>query len=154
MPSCIEMKLRLSGKTEVYRCELLHYEPGFGILRYLIDREYDINGFRLAPGDETVAFYWENRPYTLYLWRTRTGGNAYYFNIADQVALSPRKFVWRDLTVDVLVDERGAQLLDEDELPVDLAPDLARYIRRATAHVLDMHREIIPAASSLIPPFA
>jgi len=41
MPSCLETKLTLSGERSNYPCELLHYEEDFGILRYIIDSEYD-----------------------------------------------------------------------------------------------------------------
>ena len=56
---CIEKKILLSGDVHTYSCELLHYENGFGILRYIIDREYDVHGVKLSPGDETIALYWE-----------------------------------------------------------------------------------------------
>jgi hypothetical protein len=154
MPSCLETKLTLSGETKTYPCELLHYETGFGVLRYIIDREYDIAGLKLAPGDETIALYWEDRPYTVYIWRRKAGERAYYFNIADKVSLSPRSFVWRDLAVDVLVDDRGLHILDEHELPADIDPGLARSIRSATALVMSNHRAIIEEADAAVQRYA
>ncbi len=68
MHACLEKKLTLAGKIETYSCDLVSLRNGIGILRYVIDREYDVAGFRLAPGDVTLAVYWENRPYTLYVW--------------------------------------------------------------------------------------
>jgi len=102
MPLCIETKLTLSGETKTYRCELLHFGSGFGVLRYVIDREYDVHGVVLAPGDETIALYWEDRPYTLYVWRRQAAQDTvFYFNIADQISLTPQEFIWRDLAVDM-----------------------------------------------------
>jgi hypothetical protein len=151
MLSCLETKLTLSGETERYRCELLHYEAGFGILRYVIDREYDVHGVKLAPGDETIALYWEDRPYTLYIWQRRNlTAPVYYFNIADQVSLSPQEFVWRDLAVDVLVDERGVHVLDEHELPLGIDPHLRLSIQSSTAHLLTGHQTIIRDADVLV----
>jgi predicted RNA-binding protein associated with RNAse of E/G family len=155
MLSCVETKLTLSGATETYPCELLHYEDGFGILRYIIDRKYDIAGLMLAPGDETVALYWEDRPYTLYIWhRKQSPQPAYYFNIADQVSLSQQEFVWRDLVVDVLVDGRGVHVLDEQELPADIELELARSIQAAKTLVMNYHRAIIEEADAAVRRYA
>jgi len=152
MPHCLEKKLTLSGKIQTFFCELVHLEPGFGMLRYVIDREYDIKGIRLLPGDVTCALYWTNRPYTLYVWRLRRErGPLYYFNIADSVSLSPAEFIWRDLTIDILIDAQGTpHVLDEHELPPDLDDGPARYIRQATEHILAGYREISQEAVSLI----
>ncbi len=62
MPPCLETKFTLTGETQRFRCELIHHETGFGILRYVIDREYDVHGVKLAPVDETIALFWEDRP--------------------------------------------------------------------------------------------
>ena len=105
MAPCLEKKLTLSGETETYPCELVSLRGGVGILRYVIDRDYDVAGFRLAPGDVTLAVYWEERPYTLYIWlRKKQAGRAYYFNVADSIVLGTDEFIWRDLAVDILVD--------------------------------------------------
>jgi hypothetical protein len=147
MPLCIEKKTLLSGEVHTYSCGLLHYESGFGILRYIIDREYDVQGVKLAPGDETVALYWEDRSYTLYIWRRKPAeAPVYYFNIADRVRLSPHIFAWRDLAVDILVDGRGVHVLDEDELPPGLDAGLLRSIREAQAHILNNYPRIIKEA--------
>ena len=153
MPHCLEKKLTLSGEVQTFSCELVHLEPGFGMLRYVIDREYHINGIRLLPGDVTCALYWTDRPYTLYVWRLgRERRPLYYFNIADSVLLSPAEFAWRDLAVDILIDTQGtAHVLDEHELPEDLDKALARYIKHATEHVLGDYRNIVREADALIP---
>ena len=152
MPLCIETKLTLSGETKTYRCELLHFGSGFGVLRYVIDREYDVHGVVLAPGDETIALYWEDRPYTLYVWRRQAAQDTiFYFNIADQISLTPQEFIWRDLAVDNLVDSRGVHVLDEHELPADLDADLGRYINEAQAHILVHYEDIIQKAHMLLP---
>jgi hypothetical protein len=154
MPLCLEKKLTLSGKVLTFPCELVSFEPGFGILRYVVDREYTISGIRLMPGEVTCALYWQDRPYTLYTWRLPRGGGAlYYFNIADSISLQPREFVWRDLALDILIDARGdAHVLDEDEVPAGLDADVARYIQRARDHILLHFRDIIREAEMLLAP--
>jgi hypothetical protein len=147
MSLCIETKRTLSGETKTYRCELLHFGSGFGVLRYVIDREYDVYGVELAPGDKTIALYWEDRPYTLYIWRRRTAKTpVYYFNIADRISLTPQEFIWRDLVVDILVDSRGVHVLDEDELPSNLDARILQSIRETQAHILNNYPRIIKEA--------
>jgi hypothetical protein len=152
MPPCIEKKLTLSGAVQEFSCEQVLFREGFGVLRYVIDRDYDINGTRLQPGDVTCALYWEDRPYTLYVWHLdREPGMLYYFNIADAVSLRPHEFAWRDLTLDIAVDGQGnASILDDHELPADLDEDLARYIRNAADHILAHYRDIIKEADEII----
>jgi hypothetical protein len=151
MTPCLETKLTLSGETKTYHCELLHYESGFGMLRYIIDREYDVYGVKLAPGDETVALYWENRPYTLYIWRRQPAQyTVYYFNIADRISLTPQEFIWRDLVVDVLVDYAGVHVLDEHELPADLDARLGLSIQKTRELLVKGHRSIISEANACI----
>jgi len=155
MPPCLEKKNTLSGDTKAYPCELLHYEPGFGVLRYVIDREYDISGVKLVPGDETIALYWEDRPYNLYVWRRRASpAPVYYFNVADRISLLPHEFVWRDLDVDILVDNRGVQVLDEHELPAGIDPHLIHSILSAKSLLLDNYRPIIVEANEIVQQFA
>ncbi len=152
MPTCLEKKLLLSGELRTYPCELVSLEDGVGILRYVIDQEYDVAGLRLSPGDVTLAVYWESRPYTLYIWvRSRQRDRAHYFNISDSVTLWPDEFVWRDLVVDILVDPEGmVSVLDENELPPDLPPDLVAYIEEARNDVLVHFRDIIKQAEGLL----
>ena len=149
--TCIEKKLTLSGRSDLFRCELLQLNAERGILRYVLEREYHLAGVRLLPGDETYAFYWPDRPYTLYVWHTRTQGPVYYFNIADSVALTPETFVWRDLVIDILVADRAhPQVLDEAELPQDLPSGLKAYIRSATRLVLSSYNTVIRESEDLI----
>jgi len=152
MPLCTEKKILLSGKVKTYACELAHLDKGFGVLKYTIDQRYDVGPIKLQPGDTTIALYWSDRPYTLYVWQMNNGRDrAYYFNIADQVSLQPKEFIWRDLVVDVLVDPQGSlHVLDEHELPADLDPDLSRYIQSAKALIIRDYRKIIHEADATL----
>ena len=72
----------------------------------------------------------ESRPYNAYHWvddKRRT--LALYFNICDRTRISTSQIAWRDLTVDVLVTpDLRCRVLDEDELPDDLDPELLGQI--------------------------
>jgi len=98
------------------------------VLKYIIRRNNDIDGLKLSPGDITYGFYWTDRPYTLYVWIVNQGKDrAYYFNIADRILLQPAEFIWRDLAIGILIDpDLLVHMLDEDELPADLDPQLSQ----------------------------
>lgn len=171
MPLCTEKKTLLSGEIKRFSCELVHLneEQSFGILRYVIDQSYDISGVKLRPGDITLALYWTDRPYTLYIWYINKGQDkAYYFNIADQISLQPQEFAWRDLVVDILIHprpclhpcqggiERGLDMdsvvyvLDEDELPADLSAELASYIQSTKNLILREYHAMLKDADALV----
>jgi len=150
MPSCLEKKFTLTDKTYEFNCQLLHFANGFGVLKYVIDQEYNVHGIKLHPGDVTHALYWNNRPYTLYIWRLNNR-SVYYFNVADSISLTPAEFVWRDLAVDILIDaERQIHVLDEHELPANLDPKLLRYIQQAKTVIMREHPAIIKEAEAIL----
>ncbi|HUJ17947.1 MAG TPA: DUF402 domain-containing protein [Nitrospirota bacterium] len=154
MAACVEKKITLSGATHRFSCELLRLDGGFGVLRYVIERPYDVSGTQLFPGDVTYALYWTDRPYTLYVWRFGGSKAAYYFNIADSVSLRPEEFSWRDLAVDVLIDADGnVRVLDENEVPDDTPLPLRSCIEAAKANILAEHERIIREANAILAPF-
>jgi hypothetical protein len=154
MPVCTEKKSTLSGRVYWFKCELVHLTPGFGVLRYVLDLNYDVSSVRLRPGDITHAFYWTDRPYTLYKWHLERNAGAekiYYFNIADRISLQPDEFAWRDLMVDILVGADGqVRVLDEDELPKGLDRALVSYIQEAKSVILGGYRDIINSADTVL----
>jgi len=151
--SCIEKKILLTGAIQRYICELLYLNNKFGILRYVVDKEYTIAEMQLIPGDVTTALYWTDRPYTLYIWQKSASAKdvAYYFNIADSISLLPDEFSWRDLIVDIFIDANDmVHVLDENELPSNLPASLQCYILAAKSQILRGYREIIVEANFLI----
>jgi predicted RNA-binding protein associated with RNAse of E/G family len=142
----------LSGDEVIFECELVALEDGFGILKYVLDQEWQVQGLTLRPGDVTYAFYWTDRPYNLYWWVKRDGQTVgYYFNLADSVSLSPHEFVWRDLIVDILVLPGGqVQVIDEDEVPDDLDEELKAFIASAKRQVLQNHPAVIENARAML----
>jgi protein associated with RNAse G/E len=152
MQICIEKKMTLSGKEKLFECELVHVNNNFGVLKYIIQRNNDIDGLKLSPGDITYGLFWTDRPYTLYVWIVNQGRDrAYYFNISDRVVLSPSEFAWRDLTIDILIDpDLRVHMLDEHELPVDLDRDLSTYIQTTKDFVLRNYSNIMQEADAAI----
>jgi len=152
MAPCVEKKILLSGAVHTYTCDLLRYSQGFGILKYVIDRDYQVGSALLRPGDITYALYWETRPYTLYTWHLQRSRTVlYYFNVADRISLSPNEFTWRDLVVDILVDENNSlQVLDQEEIPEAIPPDLLKYIHDAVALIKTAYPEIVRESKDLL----
>jgi predicted RNA-binding protein associated with RNAse of E/G family len=152
MKLCKEKKRHLSGAEVIFECELVALDDRFGILKYVIDRQWQVQSLTLRPGTVTYAFYWVDRPYNLYWWLDESGETVgHYFNLADSVGLSAQEFVWRDLVIDILVLPSGqARVLDEEEVPASLDEGLRVYIEAGKRRVLRDHRAIIKEATGML----
>ncbi len=130
-----ERKTRLDGSAEEYRCEVLSLEPGRrAVLRYALDREWVIAGgvIVVPKGAMTIGHYWVDRPYNVYHWLVGGRTLAYYCNIVTDTVISAELVGYTDLVVDILLRPSGAaDVLDEDELPDDLAPVYRLQIAKA-----------------------
>jgi uncharacterized protein len=142
-----ERKTRLDGSVTEFLCEPLLIEPGKrAVLRYVSDRERHIEGTELrAPaGTVTVAHYWVDRPYNVYHLRADGRTLAYYCNVATDTSVEPALVSYTDLVVDVLLRPSGAaEVLDEDELPDDLAPAYRLAIAQALEVLITNPRFLI-----------
>jgi len=143
----IERKTRLDGTVSEYRCERLSLEVGRrAILRYAMDRDWVIGdtGVVLRPGQITVAHYWNDRPYNVYHWLDGARTIAYYCNIASDTIIGEALVGYTDLVVDVLLRPSGETVvLDEEELPPDLAPALRIHIARALETIASGPRRLV-----------
>jgi predicted RNA-binding protein associated with RNAse of E/G family len=121
-----ERKTRLDGSVVEFACERLVVEPGRrAVLRYVSDRVWDIPaaGVTVMPGTVTIGHFWADRPYNVYHWLQGGRTLAYYCNVSTDTRIAADLVSYIDLVVDVLVRPSGeALVMDEDELPDDLAP--------------------------------
>jgi protein associated with RNAse G/E len=142
-----ERKVRLDGTEEVFMCEPLLVEPGkHAILRYRVDREWRVAGGALVVPKDSVnlAHYWMDRPYNVYHFVHEGRTLAVYCNVAEPVAIREDLVEYLDLTVDVLIRPSGeALVLDEDELPPDLAPERRKHIARAVEQLTSGPRRLV-----------
>jgi predicted RNA-binding protein associated with RNAse of E/G family len=142
-----ERKTRLDGSTTEFACEPLRLDPGKrAVLRYVSDREWAIanTGLRVPPGTVTVAHYWTDRPYNVYHWLVTGRTLAYYCNLVADTNIAPGLVAYTDLVVDVLLRPSGAaEILDEDELPDDLAPTHRIAIAKALEVIVANPRFLI-----------
>ncbi len=132
----IERKRRLDGSVVDFECARSLVRPGSrAVLRYVIPKERALEGTALVlpAGTLTLGHYWTDRPYNVYHWVDRAGRTlAYYCSIARDTTITDEEVAYTDLVVDVLLDTAGtATVLDEEELPPDLAPADRRAIARA-----------------------
>lgn len=151
MKRALEKIHLLNGNIRVYRCELIYNNQSLGILKYNLEKQYEVAGLILPKLSITYAFYWINRPYTLYRWYFKGKNIGNYFNIADQVVLSDSEFEWRDIVIDILYRQDGLpNILDEDELPTDLPDYLLEYIGSAKSQIIENYQDILAETEQLL----
>jgi len=151
MNECLEIKNILAGGKRIFECELIYTDYKFGILKYVLEKLNTVSNLELPEGTITYAFYWVDRPYTLYKWYMGRKIYANYFNIADRITLSDNKFEWRDLIVDILISPKGiVEVLDEDELPQTISEKLRKYIFDSVTLIKNNHRGICQETYQLL----
>jgi predicted RNA-binding protein associated with RNAse of E/G family len=142
----IERKTRLDGSVSEYPCDLLSVEVDRrAILRYTMDREWVIadTGIVLHSGQITIAHYWSDRPYNVYHWLDGSRTIAYYCNVASDTIIREDLVGYTDLIIDVLLRPTGETIvLDEEELPPDLAPSRRIHIARALESIASGPRRL------------
>jgi len=152
LPKCREVKYHYSGKIWKADCGLVHLEEGMAVLKYYFRSKWHLEELHLGPPMYTYAFYWEDRPYNLYLWYRADGSlDAAYFNVVDSVRLGREQVEYRDLIVDVLLYPEGTwTVLDRHELTDDMPEDLLDYIEAAQAEVEAGAAEIVARARTFL----
>jgi len=142
-----ERKTRLDGSVTEYPCERLLLEAGRrAVLRHVSDRERGLEGadLRIPAGTVTVAHYWVDRPYNVYHLLADGRTLAYYCNVAVDTRIAEDLVSYTDLVVDVVLRTSGAAtVLDEDELPDDLAPRHRLAIAKALEALITSPRTLI-----------
>ena len=153
----IERKVRLDGTHVDFECERLLLEPGRrAVLRYVVDRAWPIAGTGLVvpPGAVTIAHYWMDRPYNVYRWSGAGAVLGYYCNVAEPIEIGPGQVSYIDLVVDVLIEPDGtATVLDEEEVPADLAPARRAIVARALEALTSAPKRLVREIEAESRPF-
>jgi len=149
--ACVEEKHTLDNRILRFDCTLLYLDARRqrGILHYLVPKNTNVGALCLLKDWRTYAFYWQERPYTLYQWFDAENclvGS--YFNIADHVRLTSSCFRWRDLVLDILIyPDDTVKILDEDELrQAAVSNRLLNFISRSCSTIIKDHAKIIDQA--------
>jgi predicted RNA-binding protein associated with RNAse of E/G family len=124
--SIIERKIRYNGHVSDYLCNVIMLNSERAILTYDLNQAISVGdseaSLLLPPGSRTVAFYWMDRPYNVYLWRDSAGRIlGAYFNLVKNTRISEKMVSYEDLIVDLLILPDGKlSVLDLPELPEPL----------------------------------
>jgi len=147
----LEHKHRPDGRVSTFPCELVARQDDLAVLRFVLPHAYHVGSLELPEGGLTYGFYWRGRPYNLYWWQDVSGKTlGYYFNLGDRLVISETELSWRDLWVDILVvPGQEPVVMDEEEVPFDLAPQLHDYLNRAREEVLHDWPHVITEAKEL-----
>lgn len=161
MTTIREIKHRLNGVTSVYEGTAIDRSEGRLVYRFDMTAAVTVGDVALPADGRTYGFYWEDRPYNVYLWVDRDGkAIALYFNVSDQTRITPWEVEWRDLVVDILIPVaaeagggwsfRAPQILDRHELPARLDPKLRAYIDSAVEEIVRTWRNVADEIRALL----
>ena len=153
----LEIKRTLAGVEKRFDCLKLAGDARHVVVLWTAREPMHVHGVDLPAGTISFGHFWSDRFYNVYHWvdgAQRTIG--LYFNIADQTRIEPAQLEWRDLVVDVLATPGGRlAVLDEDELPAALPPEVAAHLAAGKAAILErpaaVIREIEAASRALYP---
>jgi predicted RNA-binding protein associated with RNAse of E/G family len=138
LPHIVEVKRTLAGGEKRFECTLLAGDAHRAVVLWVAPHPMLVHGVDLPAGTVSFGHFWTTRPYNVYHWmdpRGRTLG--FYFNVADRTVIGEGRLEWRDLIVDVLALPDGRlDVLDEHELPAELADDVRAGIEAAKAAIL------------------
>ncbi|MFY0781146.1 DUF402 domain-containing protein [Peribacillus simplex] len=122
----LERKTRYDSIVVEHNCMLLKAQNQHVVLFHEIMNSFTMKAgsikLTIPIGSYTIAYYWKDRPYNLYIWRDNEGNYlGSYFNIVKNTYMTDRLVSFEDLIIDILVLPNGNYfILDEDELPVPL----------------------------------
>ena len=146
----IERKIRYDATTVDHACLLIETQPDNIVLyhevQYSFTMEANDKKLTIPKGSYTVAYYWRNRPYNLYVWRDQDGSYlGSYFNIVKNTYITDEVVSFEDLIVDIMVLPSGEFfILDEDELPEPLEQFEGGYVEKTLHTVLNTIQELLP----------
>ncbi|MEK4742998.1 MULTISPECIES: DUF402 domain-containing protein [unclassified Bacillus (in: firmicutes)] len=146
----IERKIRYDGTTVDHACLLIEAQQDKIVLYHEVQYSFTMaaNDTKLTipKGSYTIAYYWANRPYNLYVWRDQDGGYlGSYFNIVKNTYITDQVVCFEDLILDIMVLPSGEFfILDEDELPEPIESFEDGYVNEALHVLKDIIQKSLP----------
>jgi len=113
-----EIRLHKAKPPQLFECDLLHEENGYLVLRYIVSDVYTIDGTTLEKGTVTIAHYWEDRNYILWIFKKPDASIiGHLFHIARDIEIGADFVRYVDLELDIWFSPDGSPtVLDEDEV--------------------------------------
>ncbi|MCM3457201.1 DUF402 domain-containing protein [Heyndrickxia oleronia] len=146
----IERKIRYDSSIVEHSCLLLNSNQQKVVLFHRIAQSFTMktsnNQLTIPKGSYTLAYYWCDRPYNLYIWRDLLGNYlGAYFNIVKNTYVKDRVLSFEDLIIDVLVFPDGQHyVLDEDELPESLDRFENGFVNKALVDLQNSIDDLLP----------
>jgi hypothetical protein len=135
----VEIKRTLAGVEKRFDCRWLAGDAHHAVVLWIAPTSMHVHGIELPAGTISFGHFWTDRYYNVYHW-VDPGGHTvgFYFNLADQTRILEATLEWRDLVLDVLATPAGRlDVLDEEELPALVDPEVAAHIAEGKAAILD-----------------
>ena len=146
----IEVKHHMDRRRDEWPCQALSVTGDVAAVRFELPEP-----IRDVPaGAVTVGFFWRDRSYNLYVFRSPDLG--YRFDVVTDVRIGRDRVEYLDLLLDVRVLPDGTvRVEDEDEVEEAarrglLSPAQHSLIERTRDHVLDQHARIQDEALRLV----
>lgn len=144
-----EVKEVLVGSPKIFDCEAISLSKEAAVVIYRLPRAVNLAGVQMPEGAISFGYFWVDRHFNVYHFVTEGAGQraktlGFYFNLSDSTRIEDKQIHWRDLILDLLVTPDGRrQLLDEEEIPPDLSPELSQLIEQARREVLSCYEKTI-----------
>ncbi|MGM0921400.1 MAG: DUF402 domain-containing protein [Bacillota bacterium] len=122
----IERKIKYDSEIVEHSCMLLKAKNQNVVLFHKILESFTMTAnhtkLTIPRGSYTIAYYWRDRPYNLYIWSDHKGDYlGSYFNIVKNTYITDKVVSFEDLIIDIIVLPNGdCFILDENELPEPL----------------------------------
>ncbi|MGD6958762.1 DUF402 domain-containing protein [Rossellomorea aquimaris] len=146
----IERKIGYDGKSVEHHCRLLKAGVEDVVLFHKIEGAFTMttnqSSLTIPEGSYTLAYYWKDRAYNVYIWRDHRGEYlGSYFNIVRNTNVNNEVVSFEDLIIDVLVFPDGiASVLDEEELPVSMEEFENGYVLEELQILVDSIESFLP----------
>ena len=113
-----EIRLHSEKPPQEFLCDLLHQEEKYAVLRYRSPEPYAFGPVVIEKGTFTIAHYWEDRNYILWIFKKPDASLiGYLFHIARDVEIGVDYVRYVDLELDIWFSPDGnPTVLDEDEV--------------------------------------
>jgi predicted RNA-binding protein associated with RNAse of E/G family len=146
LPRVAEIKHEPDGSTSRAACRLLVRDEEHVALFHPLSDRWEVGPLVIAPPSFTLAVYWADVPYNLYVWFEESGSfEGAYFNIVEPEGyrLDEGTLHYRDCILDILLEPDGSEhVLDREELGVLSARERSR--------VLDAMEKLRPDAPRIV----
>ena len=146
----IERKIRYNSTIVDHNCLLLEKQSQSIVLFHEVQYSFTMTAndtkLTIPKGSYTIAYYWRDRPYNLYVWRDIKGKYlGSYFNIVKNTQIKDEVVSFEDLIIDIMVLPNGEYfILDEDELPEPLGNFEGGYVKEALHILTDTIKTFLP----------